>query len=37
MSKFYAKIYFSTPIGVPKFVVTYVSEYWINAEHLCDI
>jgi len=33
MSKFYVKRYFSTPNGVPKFVVSYVSECWITAEY----
>jgi hypothetical protein len=36
MSKFYAKRSFSTPNGVPKSVVSYVTEYWITAKHSCD-
>jgi len=37
MSKFYAKRYFITTNGVPKFVISYVGEYCITTEHSCDI
>jgi len=33
MSKFDVKRYFDTPNEVPEFVVSYVSENWITAEH----